>query len=67
MRMEYLLAYRYLCMAYIPCAHLVPESLEEGIRSPGTGITDNCEQSRGCYELNLGPLQEQQAFLSTEP
>jgi hypothetical protein len=32
---------------------------EEGISSPGTGVTDYCEPPRGFGELNLDPLQEQ--------
>jgi hypothetical protein len=32
---------------------------EEGVKTPGTGATDGCEPSYGCWELNLGPLQEQ--------
>jgi hypothetical protein len=31
---------------------------EEGVRSPGTGVADGCEPP-GCWELNLGPLEEQ--------
>ncbi|KAL6040702.1 hypothetical protein STEG23_006982, partial [Scotinomys teguina] len=27
--------------------------------SPGTGVTDSCELLYGCWELNPGPLQEQ--------
>ena len=30
-------------------------------------ITDGCEPSRGCWELNSGPLEEQPALLTTEP
>lgn len=29
-----------------------------GIRSPGTGVTDNCELPGGCWELNSGSLEE---------
>jgi hypothetical protein len=32
---------------------------EEGIQSPGTGDTDACEPLCGCWELKLGPLEEQ--------
>lgn len=34
--------------------------LEEGIGFPGTRITGSCEPPRECYELNPGPLQDQQ-------
>ena len=28
---------------------------------------DGCEASRGCWELNPGPLQEQKVLLTAEP
>jgi hypothetical protein len=31
---------------------------EESSRFPGTGITDNHEPTCGCWELNLGPVEE---------
>lgn len=46
---------------------LVTQSSEEGIVSPGTGITDGCEPPRSCWEVNPGPLYEQQALLNDEP
>lgn len=30
--------------------------LEEGVGSPGNGVTDSCEPPCGYWELNLGPL-----------
>jgi hypothetical protein len=30
-------------------------------------ITDGCEPSWSCWELNSGPLEEQSVFLTTEP
>jgi hypothetical protein len=30
-------------------------------------VTDGCEPPCGCWELNLGPLEEQTVFLTTEP
>jgi hypothetical protein len=30
-------------------------------------ITDGCEPPRGCWELNLGPLEEQPVLLTAEP
>ena len=39
---------------------------EEGIRSPGTGVTDGCEPPYGYWESNLGPLEEQQVLLKAE-
>lgn len=46
----------------------VPGALvsEEGGRTPETRVMDSCELPRGCRELKLGPLQEQQTFLTTE-
>jgi hypothetical protein len=41
-----------------------PMMSEENVRSPGAGVTANCELFYG--ELNLGPLQEQQMLLTTE-
>ena len=37
----------------------------EGVWSPGTRVTD-CEPPYGCWESNLGPLQEQQVRLIGE-
>ena len=39
----------------------------KGVGSPGTRVTNSCELPCGCWELNPGPLQEQQVFLTTEP
>jgi hypothetical protein len=33
---------------------------------PGSGVTDGCELPCGCWDLNSGPLQERQKYLSTE-
>lgn len=33
--------------------------LEEGIRSLGTRVTDDCEIQCGCWELNEVPLEVQ--------
>ena len=30
-------------------------------------ITDGCEPSCGCWELNSGPLEEQAMLLTSEP
>lgn len=40
---------------------------EEGTRSPVTGVKTGCESPRGCQKLDLVLLQEQPAFLSSEP
>ena len=38
----------------------------EGVGSPGTGATDNCELPCGYWELNLGPLEEQPVLLTAK-
>lgn len=40
------------------CA-LVSEEARRGVGSPGTGIIDSSELSRGCWEWNMGSLEEQ--------
>lgn len=40
---------------------------EESIRFLGTGVMDGSEPPCGCWEVNPGPLQEQQTFSPTEP
>jgi hypothetical protein len=46
------------CLLVCPC---------EGVRSPGTGIIDSYVLTFGCWDLNLGPLEEQPVLLSAEP
>lgn len=48
-----------LCATCMKCL----QSLEETLRSPGTGVTGPC----GCWEINLCPLEQQQMSLTTEP
>ena len=48
-------AYSYVCA---PWAYSVLGG--QKIRSLGTGITNGCEPPDGCWELNPGPLQEQE-------
>lgn len=38
----------------------------EGVGSPGAGIIDGCELPYGCWELKLGPLQEQEVHVTAE-
>ena len=49
-----------MCTAFLPC---VPTS-QKG--APGL-IIDGCEPPCGCWELNLGPLEEQSVLLTCEP
>jgi hypothetical protein len=47
--------------------YVMPWKPEEGVGSPGTLHTDACEVSRGCLELNPGPLEEQPLLLTAGP
>jgi hypothetical protein len=38
----------------------------ENVGSPGTGVRDSCDLPCKCWELNLGPLEEQTVLLTTE-
>lgn len=38
---------------------------EEGVTVPETGVTDGCESLCGCWETNLGRLQELLLLLPT--
>lgn len=42
----------YICMA------------EEGIRFPGTEVTQGCELAHGCWHPNLHPLEEEPMLLT---
>jgi len=59
-----------VCFACIcvPVPHmcLVPWRPEEGVTHSGTGVTDGSELSRGCWEWNLGPLEEQPVLTTAE-
>ena len=52
-----------LC-ALVFCLHVC---LCEGVRAPGTGVTDSCELPCGCWGLIQGHLEEQPVLLTTEP
>lgn len=60
---EYLPTYMYM---YHVCAWCLQWS-QEGVRSPGIGVMNACEPPHGCWEQNLGRLQEQQMLLAPEP
>ena len=49
------------------CIGVLPIYVCEGARSPGTGAMDSCERPCGCWESNLGPLEEQPVLLTVEP
>lgn len=47
--------------------YLVPEKARrEDISPPGTGVIDSMLPC-GCWELGLGPLEEQLVLLTAEP
>jgi hypothetical protein len=54
-----------LCV-HATCVCLVPGRLEEGIGFSRTGVPVGCELPCGCWKLNLYPLQEKQAFVTTQ-
>lgn len=49
------------------CVNAVPQRPEEGAGAPGTAVTDSCELSCRCWELNSGPVEEQPVPLTTVP
>lgn len=53
----------YICVLRVLGAQ---GSQREGIESPETRVIDVCESLCGCWESNLGPLQEQ-GPLTAEP
>jgi hypothetical protein len=55
----------YVCVCVTCMCTWRPRRSDEGIGSPGTGVTNGCEPSCGCRELNQGPLQEQEVLLIT--
>lgn len=40
--------------------------LYEVVKFPETGVTDYCKLSHCCWELNLGPLEEQPMLFSAD-
>jgi hypothetical protein len=60
--MDVLPAFVFVCHP-----HAVSTEDGEAVDSPGTGVTHGLEPPCGCWELNLGPLQEQPVLLTTEP
>ena len=51
---------------YVHHMYTVLGEARRGCRSSETGVKGSCEHPRGCWELNLGPLQEQYGLLITE-
>jgi hypothetical protein len=48
-------AYLYMCVKF-------PQKPKEVDRLHWTGVTDCCELPRGCWDLNPGPVEEQQVL-----
>ena len=59
----------FLCMNVFACTYVnsLVQETEEAIGFLGTGVTDNCGLLGGCWEPDLGPLEEQLVFLTAEP
>lgn len=53
------------------CLHHVwawcPQRSEEGVEPSGTGVLGRCEPPYGCWELTLGPLEEQPGISKPDP
>jgi hypothetical protein len=56
----------FICKGVLPVCMQFLQRSEEGVTSPGTGVTDVCKPPCGCWELNLGPLEEQPVCLITD-
>lgn len=61
------------CMCMSVCLHVCTcttcrpgthEGQERALAAPGSGVKDDCDISWGCWEQNLGPLQEQHMLFS---
>lgn len=58
--------YVLVCCLHMSVAHMCAcclQKLVENVRSPGSGVTDDCESLYGFWELNSGPLKEQPVLL----
>lgn len=55
----FLCVWIYICTPYM-CGW--PQRLEKDIPSPEIRIIDSCEPLYGCWEINLGSVQEQPAL-----
>lgn len=50
--MFYVYEYFIFIYVYVSCVDLALWGSEEGIKSPGTGVSDGCEPPFCCWELN---------------
>jgi hypothetical protein len=53
----------FMTVYFMDACH--PGRSEKGCISHGTAVTDNCESTCGCQELNLSPLEKQPVLLPT--
>ena len=53
-----------MCTMYMSGAH---QGQKRVLTHPKTGVTAGCEPTRGCWELNLGLLEEQPVLLIAKP
>jgi hypothetical protein len=60
----YMSACMYIC---VPHGFWCLWGPEEGIGSPGTGVTDGCELLCGCWNRTWVLCQEQEMLLASEP
>lgn len=58
----------WLCVCTRVCGVFVTRGSlwrpEESVRSPEVGFPGSCELSRGCWELNSRPVEEQQVLFT---
>jgi hypothetical protein len=62
--------YYFTCIGPLPaciCTTFICLVPSEGVKPPDTGVTYSCELPCWCWELNIGPLEEQPVLLITEP
>lgn len=56
-----------MSMIFLPMCMCVlcPQREEQGISSSENGVTNTWELQYGCWELNLGPLEEPPVLLTS--
>jgi hypothetical protein len=54
-----------MCM-HVYYVYALPMEVKRGVRSPRAGVIELWAALCGCWELNLGPLQETQMLLTAE-
>lgn len=62
--LSYLISFYNFSNFYFMCTDVLSACMSV---SDDPGITDSCELPCGCWESNLGPLEEQSMLLTTEP